>query len=376
MKWTEVQVLLKLLKMKDDLKEKVSFDLIRYANCWEDAAILLKGLRPEPGSRILSIAAAGDNSFSLLTTDPEQVLAVDISKPQLFLTALKKEAIRTLDYEDVLSFLGFRESNQRSTIFQRIDKGLPKDVRAYWNQQIHLIEEGIIFQGKFEKYFQLFVKKVLPWIHSKSAVKELLRTKSAEEQELYYTKKWNTWRWRLFFKLFFSKLVMGRFGRDPRFLKEVTVNVGDFIFQRAAQELRSVAAQQNNFLHYNLTASFGDLLPHYLQPENFNKIKANIDRLEIKEGFADEVIAEKGVDYMNLSNIFEYMQAELFRTTARQLVNGLAKNGRMAYWNLMVPRRISALFPDELYFLDKESTALTQMDKGFFYNCFIVDEKK
>ena len=35
------------------LTEKVAFDLIRYANCWEDADVLLRGLNPDPGSKIL-----------------------------------------------------------------------------------------------------------------------------------------------------------------------------------------------------------------------------------------------------------------------------------------------------------------------------------
>ncbi|MBX9450241.1 MAG: BtaA family protein [Taibaiella sp.] len=58
------------MKVKKQLDKKVAFDFIRYANCWEDADILLKGLHPAKGSSILSIGSAGDNSFSLLSTQP------------------------------------------------------------------------------------------------------------------------------------------------------------------------------------------------------------------------------------------------------------------------------------------------------------------
>ena len=75
----------------------VNFDIIRYANCWEDADVLLEALSPNSDSKIMSIASAGDNCFSLLSTSPIKVVAVDISMPQLCLTELKKIAIQNFD---------------------------------------------------------------------------------------------------------------------------------------------------------------------------------------------------------------------------------------------------------------------------------------
>ena len=86
--------------MKNTLEENVSFDFIRYANCWEDADVLLKGLDPEENKRFLSIASAGDNSFSLLVSNPELVVAVDVNQNQLFLVELKREAIRQMEYNE------------------------------------------------------------------------------------------------------------------------------------------------------------------------------------------------------------------------------------------------------------------------------------
>src|SRR5690606_4507166 len=103
--------------MKDELLKEVSFDLIRYANCWEDAEVLIKGLNPVEGSKLLSIGSAGDNSFSLLLTEPELVVAIDINRVQLYLIELKKRAMIDLEYEEVLAFLGFSNSDKRITTF-------------------------------------------------------------------------------------------------------------------------------------------------------------------------------------------------------------------------------------------------------------------
>ena len=363
--------------MEKKLTEKVAFDFIRYANCWEDADILLKGLNPVPDSKILSIASAGDNSFSLLTTNPQVVVAVDINKIQLYLVELKKVAIQQLQYEEVLQFFGFRETTNRAAVFNSIKNLLSDDTRIYWEHHIEQLKQGIISQGKFEKYFQLFSNKILPWIHSKKTTEKLLNTKDAASQKVFYENDWNTWRWRLLFKIFFSKYVMGKYGRDPEFLREVKVPVGQFIFEKAGQHLQSVNAQNNFILRYNLTGSFGNLLPHYLQPDNFTKVKANLDKLHIMEGYAEDAIKKYGTfNYMNLSNIFEYMTPELFEQTAKQLVAATETGGKLAYWNLMVPRRISATLPDKAVYEEAVSKQLTEIDKGFFYSRFIIDTIK
>jgi S-adenosylmethionine-diacylglycerol 3-amino-3-carboxypropyl transferase len=52
--------------MMEKQLQKVRHDYLRYANCWEDADILLAGLDIKTGDLVLSIGSAGDNSFSLL----------------------------------------------------------------------------------------------------------------------------------------------------------------------------------------------------------------------------------------------------------------------------------------------------------------------
>jgi S-adenosylmethionine-diacylglycerol 3-amino-3-carboxypropyl transferase len=360
---------------KTDLTQKVNFDMIRYANCWEDADILLAGLSPAPGSKILSIGSAGDNSFSFLVTDPELVVAVDINRTQLFLIELKKICIQNLEWEEALAFLGFLPSENRAQCFYSLKNQLSSAARAYWESNLALIAGGVIHQGKFERYFQLFSGRILPWIHSKRVVNALFERRTTEEQAHFYQNTWNTWRWRLLFRIFFSKYVMGRYGRDPEFQKQVQGSVSEFIFGKAAGHLASAAAQDNFILRYTLTGSFGGLLPHYLHQEHYPLIRANLGRLHWKEGFAQTAIGHYGKFHcMNLSDIFEYMDAGLFGETARTLVAGTEKDGRLGYWNLMVPRRISQIVPESVEYMETEAERLTAIDKGFFYNRFMLDK--
>ncbi len=360
----------------ETIDRRTDFSILRYANCWEDPLLLLNGLATEPGDRILSIGSAGDNSFSLLTADPVQVVAVDISRTQLALIALKKAAIRRLDYPDLLGFLGFCTLGNRMHLLKSLENDLSPEDFAFWSARSESIEAGIVHNGKFERYFQLFSHKVLPWIHRKATVERLLAPKSAAEQEIFYDKTWNTWRWRLLFKLFFSRLVMGRLGRDPEFMREVDVHVGKTIFEQAERHLRLPFAQANFMLRYNLTGNFGALLPHYLLPENYPVIRQRIDRLTLCEGYAEHAIQRYGAfQRMNLSNIFEYMNKDTFVNTAAALMAGLAPHGRVAYWNLLVPRSLSGLENVPVTRLDQLSETLKTTDRGFYYRDFIVEER-
>ncbi len=358
------------------IDHRTDFSILRYANCWEDPLLLVNGLTPKPGDRMLSIGSAGDNSFSLLTTDPAQVVAVDISKTQLALIALKKAAIQQLGYSELLAFLGFRPATNRFETLKRLEEKLSAQTFAYWNTQRDRIDAGVVHGGKFERYFQLFSRKILPWIHRKETVQRLLSPKSADEQAMFYDTTWNTWRWRLLFKLFFSRAVMGRLGRDPEFMREVSVHVGKAIFEQAQRCLRSEPAQTNWMLRYNLTGDFGELLPHYLLLENHAVIKQRLDRLILYQGYAEEAIQQYGAfERMNLSNIFEYMDMGTFGDTARKLASGLTPGGRIAYWNLLVPRQVSDLTDIPMTRLDGLSAKLRARDRGFYYRDFIVEER-
>jgi S-adenosylmethionine-diacylglycerol 3-amino-3-carboxypropyl transferase len=150
--------------------ENVSFEMIRYANCWEDPFILIEAMKDAEGKRIMSIASAGDNTFSLLMLNPELIVAVDISKVQLFLVELKKIAILNFDREKYLQFTGFSSCEKREDYFQSIKSQLSDECATYWTENKEAIKNGIIFNGKFEKFFLFFAKKVLPYIHNKKKV--------------------------------------------------------------------------------------------------------------------------------------------------------------------------------------------------------------
>lgn len=348
---------------------KVDFSFIRYANVWEDAHMLIYGLDPKPSAKILSIASAGDNSLSLLVNNPSLVLAVDVNKVQLYLTELKKMAVKHLELKDYERLFGYLPCADRIRIYKSISEHLSEETQSYWEKHMDKVESGLLDEGKFEKYLHTFAKRILPFIHGTNKVVKLFEGKSLEDQKSFYDKKWNTWLWRSMIRLFFSKKVMGLIGRDPAFLKHVEDNVGRSILEKVRHHLGSVEAQNNPILKYCLTGSFGSLRPHFLEPNNYKRIKENIDALEIMEGYTSDAADKYGkFTHFNLSNIFEYMDVHQFKETVASLEAMASPGARFAYWNLLVDRKMSEVSTglSEL----KLNPLVLSSDQGFFYKSF------
>jgi len=352
------------------------FSFVRYANCWEDAALLVQALRPKKGMRLLSIASAGDNSLALIARGAD-VLAVDLNPAQLACAELRREMIRALPLADFLRCIGVLASDSRWEAYRSVRERLTPITQAFWDSRREIIERGIIHAGKFERYFQIFRMYVLPLIHRSPVVEALLAPKELVERKVFYERRWNNLRWNLLFRIFFSRALMGRLGRDPAFFRQVEGNVAIRILARARYALTELDSSANPYLSYILTGNFHSAVPFYLRPENYSLIRANIDNLTLQQGAVDGVAAAQGArvfDGFNLSDIFEYLTPSACADVYGRLLASARPGARLAYWNMLVPRTCPHTMSARISQLDEEANALFAQDQAFFYSRFVLEE--
>ena len=357
------------------LEPGAAFDFIRYANCWEDADILCEALQPQPDRRILSIASAGDNCLALLAAGAE-VVAADLSIPQLACLELRRAAFQHLDYEPLLGFLGIRTSDDRLATFDRLAADLSPTTRAFWNHHPRLVEKGIIHAGKLEAYFRLFRRWVLPLVHSRATIEQLVAEKDCQARCQFW-QTWNNRRWRALFRVFFSRQLMGRLGRDPEFFRYVEGDVSGRFLHRVQYGLTQLPTHANPFLDYIVHGNFRNALPRYLRPEQFDRVRGGLDRLTLCQGSIEQVGRRHrgcGFDGFNLSDIFEYLDPVSTRELYAQLVAMAVPGARLAYWNTLVPRGRPLELADQVERLQELSQDLFGRDLAFFYGEFHVDE--
>ncbi|KAF8937976.1 hypothetical protein EDD21DRAFT_441067 [Dissophora ornata] len=364
----------------------VDFSKIRYSQVWEDTRLLRQGLRLKPQSRVLSIASAGDNVFALLLDDVREVVAIDFSPAQLALCALKIAAYKTLEYEEFTQLLGFEFDGHdigaegRVALYQeKVRSALTnEEYRTYWDEHLDLIQNKIIHIGRLEKFFGLYRKYILPFSHYKSTTRTLLDSKDQAKQIKYFDSVWNTWMWRAGARTFFGQMSLGHLGRDPKFFEHVRLDVGAFLLGKISNGVRNIPIWDNYYAEYVFTGqqSGNNGLPDYLVKENYETIRSRVDRVKLVRADVLKYLEseESGhFDGYNLSDIFEWMGEDLYKTFLTAIHNKGTKDARICYWNLFVPRER----PEELKHLIRSEVELadaaTAKDRTYFYRRFVIE---
>jgi S-adenosylmethionine-diacylglycerol 3-amino-3-carboxypropyl transferase len=363
--------------MSSEITKHANFEKIRYAQCWEDADVLLEALNIQRGDVCISIASAGDNSLAMLCKSPDRVIALDLSSAQLACLHLRVAAYQVLEHKELLELIGSRHSQRRVELYGRCRSLLPNEVRTFWDAQPQLIDAGIGGVGKFERYFATFRNYIMPLIHNRKTLEKLFSLDTVEECEAFYNNTFNNWRWQALFRIFFSRFVMGRIGRDPSFFRYVEGSVAERILSRAKHALTVLNPAENPYLQWITTGYHPRALPYALREENFDAIRNNLDRLEVHAMSLEEFLPHlegARVQRYNLSDIFEYMSEENYVVLLGRLVAAAGSGARLAYWNMLVPRQRPEMMAQRLRSLSECANKLHLQDKAFFYSRFVLEE--
>ena len=353
------------------------FSAIHYAQCWEDADVLLRALAIRSGDRCLSVASGGENSLSLLVGDPGVVVAVDLSPVQIALVELKRSAIRLFDHADALRFVGLAPCVDRLRLYRSLRPALPSSVAAYWDANQDKVAGGICACGRFERYLALFRRFVLPLIHSPTEIAAMFVPRTPAERRHYFDAVWNNRRWRALYRLFFSRAVMARIGRDPSFFRYVDDDVGAAMAARVERGLTEGDPAANPYLHWFAYGRYADTLPHAWRAENFEAIRGRVDRLELRTQSIEAALAAApaaSIDRFNLSDIFEYVSPPAAARMFEDICRCGRPGARVAYWNMMVLREAPSHLAGRLRHLDALSERLYRQAATYFYRAFRVDE--
>jgi S-adenosylmethionine-diacylglycerol 3-amino-3-carboxypropyl transferase len=365
--------------MPSEITTKADFSEIRYAQCWEDADILLDALDIQPNDVCLSIASAGDNTLAMLSQNPKKVIAVDLNPAQIACLELRVAAYRELNHTELLMLIGstFADNRDRIQLYNRCYSHLSPNTKQFWDSRQTIIAQGIGRAGKFERYLALFRDRILPLIHNQGKIRDALTDKISAQRLSFYHEQWNNWQWQLCFRLFFSRFLLGRLGRDPSFFDYVQDSISEHLLQRTRYAMTILNPSENPYLQWIATGQHLTALPYALRLENFDKIRDNLNRLEwhciALEDFV-ETIDDNFFDKFNLSNIFEYMSVENYFNLLKQLVRVGKSGGRLAYCNLLTKRDSSANPKILLKPLADITKRLYQQDKAFFYSAFVLEE--
>lgn len=369
---------MKTIHRAKKMRQRSNMTRIRYAQCWEDPRTLMHALEITAEDDVVSIASGGENSLALLLRKPRSLTVVDINPAQIFLVELKMRAIQRLNYDDFVGFIGARPCQNRLQLYSYLRPSLSDQARGYWDTQTKNLHKGIIHCGKFENYFSVFRQFVLPFIHGKKTVQQLLAASSLEQQRTFYNEVWNNRRWQWLFRFFFGKFLLGHVGRDPSLFQYVTLdNIAEELLRRTRHGLTEIAIQENFFIEYILTGQYSHLekAHPYLRESKFHFLKEHVGRVRLVIGSLQDYLNSlqpETISKFNLSDIFESMSDDGFECVLQAILRVCRDDAKLAFWTLFVPRAVPPTFADYIDPYSTVSKGLLATDRTFFYGSFGV----
>jgi len=367
-------------QLRSIVKERPVFARVVYSQCWEDPDIAADGLHLGPSDDLVCLTSAGDNVMALSLRRPRSITAIDFSAAQNALFQLKLAALRTLPWAEYVAFLGARPSFQRvSTYRDRLRRELPDELRAYFDAQEPILARGVIHAGRFQKYLKMFRTGVLPLVHGRAVVEELMTIDDRDTRERYYREVWDNRRWRSLFTFFFSRAIMARLGRDPAFFRYVDqAKIGAAFLERARWALVETSPRDNHFLQYALLGRYPDLErgPQYLRESNFAALRETTANVKIVRSDLESYLATLkpgALSALYLSDLFEWVGPEHHEAMLRKIADVTRPGGRLVYWNLLVPRQRPDALADRIDTHETEARALHARDLAFVYSSFHVE---
>jgi S-adenosylmethionine-diacylglycerol 3-amino-3-carboxypropyl transferase len=294
---------------REGLLERLFERLFRglvYTQIWEDPEIDLEALALKPDSHVVAIASGGCNVLSYLTADPARITAVDLSRAHVALNRLKLVAATRLpSWQAFYSFFGTADDPANVAAYHRlIAPHLDPQSRAYWESRgvQHLGRRRISIFAR-NAYRHGVLGRFIGLAHAAARVygvdlRDLLSARSLDEQRLFF----ETMLVPLFDKpavrwATANRLSLYGLGIPPAQYEALAGgrDMGTVLRSRVERLACGFSLDDNYFAwqafgrRYSRDAE--GPLPPYLRREQFDAVRARVDRVEVLNRSVTEYLA-------------------------------------------------------------------------------------
>lgn len=297
--------------MKNDF-----FSHINYSASNEDSESERLALQLNSDDSVLCISGSGARPLDLLVDSPKEIISIDFNPAQNFLLELKIAAFKSLTYTELLEFLGVNEGQNRLVLFDKVKTHLSEEALSFWQKKKSLIRTGVLYCGTWER----LLKKMLSFARFRQPIiHRLLEASTIEEQQEIWSEKWNNLSWRLFMRILTNRFLWVNVIREPGAkLVPKGFNVKQYMMDRLEYLVSNFKLNENHYGNLLFNGRYLDtcILPHHLRPENFEIVRANLDRIEIvTASLLDYLPLQKSrFTKFSLSDFSSYAPTEMYHS--------------------------------------------------------------
>lgn len=356
---------------------KSFLNTINYSSCNEDSRSEYQALQINYDDSILCITGSGSRPLDLLIKEPVSIVSIDFNPCQNFLLELKIKAFQILDYEELLKFFGIHQSRDREKIYLKIRKSLTNEAMNYWDRNKSTITKGCIYQGRWEKYFHTMA--LILGIERPNVRHRLFHAKNLDEQKKIWTKEWDTAFWKMFLWVISPKIVWKTLFRDPGFYQYVQGKsyIYNYIyncFNSAKDQFLLKESPFATLLFFGKYTS-ESVLPLYLQRENYDIIRKNLDRIQIVTESLDlylKGMKEQQFNKYSLSDFNSYLSDEQYVDNWQQILKCARKDAIICERQWLAKRDLPQAVQEQVIRHSELENALALSDDSIFYTFNII----
>jgi S-adenosylmethionine-diacylglycerol 3-amino-3-carboxypropyl transferase len=295
---------------------EIYFQGLNYSLANEDTWIEYN-LAPENANSIFAVCGSGSRVTPLLARSPKELHIVDLSEPQLKLFRLRYEAIKKLNYQEYLYFLGYQKISKemnRLILYQKLN--LSEEDHVYWKHFQHLWgPQGFIYLGRWENHFMMLGK-----LYQRLTFGNLYPLFEAQNYHIQKNLLSKYWRPSLF--AFYTKIVMnewvankllykGHFagGKDK---KTMTISAADYVSGEFNDLYANTWVRSNYFLQliFLNAVLFKEAFPAECDEKLFYIIKKSETKIFYYKQNLLDLLKQRPHDFYSLSDTFSYMRDE------------------------------------------------------------------
>lgn len=316
--------------------KKGYFDDLNYTLGNEDSSLEYNML-PKNTKHVLAIAGSGSRILPLLAKHPKQLTCIDTSSQQLYFTEFRIETLKSLEYNEFLSFWGYPPYSltpeDRKKVFQGLN--LSKSTHGFISNLFKENKwEGLLYLGRWERVF-IILSKINKLITGKKA-SELFYQKSTDEYFSYLKNNFphKTLAFVVFIlgnASFFNTLLYK--GRFPK--KNIPETMPKF-YLKAFNRLFNQGHARNNFFLQLLF--FGKLIFPEGNPTECNKkifllAKVGVNKTQISY-IRGDIVSEISkitmpIDFISFSDVPSYFTGEVEKNYLQRIYPYLSPHSLM-----------------------------------------------
>jgi S-adenosylmethionine-diacylglycerol 3-amino-3-carboxypropyl transferase len=361
-----------------------------YAQIWEDPEIDLEALALRSDSHVVAIASGGCNVLSYLTAGPGRITALDLSLAHVALNRLKLVAAQQLtSWDDFHRFFGAADDKANIAIFDRlIAPHLDAESLAYWNgrslhqlgrRRISIFARNAYKHGALGRFIGL--AHVVARAHGVRP-RDLLSSRTLAEQRHFFEtmlsplfdKPAVRWATSNRLSLYGLGIPPAQYealagGRDMRVV----------LRERVEQLSCGFSLDRNYFAWQAFGRGYGENgpLPPYLQRNNFDRVRANADRVEVMNRSITEYLATcpaASRDRYVLLDAQDWMTDTQLNALWSEITRTARPGARVIFRTAaepsLLPGRVESAILERWCYDAEASRAFTRADRSAIYGGF------